>query len=669
MDILNQPGLRVESQPSGQPILNMPNSQDTPKDSQAQLDPSVVNLAKSIRSVEGGNYNASNTDAGGWSVGAYQWHGNNEQTARAHFQNNARSVGLNPDDFSPYNQDMVAYYTFKREKDAGLHADEIAAKHNGAHIAIIDGRKTYVANNPAYIQKVLNAYNQLDKGSPEITTASAPNNTTPGLGSLPSADQFLSSLPQIQVPQEQQTQSKPSVPQSMIAPNMALGQLKSFGGALKELGSMGQSILDQTIGRGINAIEGKGFTKPQGNEAVNQQVDKLLEPSNAPQQVGNILTDIGQFFIPGGQEEAAANIATKFPKLAEEAPLLLKLIQAGVKGGIGGVKDATLAKAQGQSGGASAAIGGLSAISPFIGLGTKSKTIADFFGGNGTAESLAVKNSNPALFKAWETGSRDVNDLAGSIRNGVQEYETQGRNAWNAFKNTLPDIPMPQNFVEGGIKKSLQGMIDEAPNLTDQEIRTLSNLQKYVNRAKVSGIKGILDLRNGIDNAGFFRYGEEYKNSNKIISAFRKTLNDAAVFQAQHYDSLNGTDFASQIEKGLSDAADRINFLDKFKSNFIGTNPDTYVERTINKLKPIIKKIASPGELENTKDLLSEFEQRLGQPGLFSNEFRAANAAQNLKGVVGRSLWKGIKYGALPTGLLTGGGLIGDLVRHKLEGQ
>lgn len=51
------------------------------------LDPQVVQLARAIRTTETNTrYDASNKDADGWSVGAYQWHGANEAAARQHFR-------------------------------------------------------------------------------------------------------------------------------------------------------------------------------------------------------------------------------------------------------------------------------------------------------------------------------------------------------------------------------------------------------------------------------------------------------------------------------------------------------------------------------------------------------------------------------------------------------
>lgn len=106
------------------------------------LDPQVVSLAKAIRTTESNtNYNAVGDN--GNSHGAYQFNQGN-------FQHWATQFGLDPNDFSPVNQDKVAYAKMKAWKDEGYHAGEIAAMWNGANME--NGRP--VANNPDYITKV-----------------------------------------------------------------------------------------------------------------------------------------------------------------------------------------------------------------------------------------------------------------------------------------------------------------------------------------------------------------------------------------------------------------------------------------------------------------------------------------------------------------------------------
>jgi hypothetical protein len=90
-----------------------------------QLDAGVVNLARAIRKHESGDSYTKSGDAG-TSLGAYQFNNGHEAIPQGGIPSNfkawATQYGLNPNDFSPVNQDKVAYARVKELKDRGLHA-------------------------------------------------------------------------------------------------------------------------------------------------------------------------------------------------------------------------------------------------------------------------------------------------------------------------------------------------------------------------------------------------------------------------------------------------------------------------------------------------------------------------------------------------------------------
>lgn len=99
---------------------------------QEQLDPSVVALTKAIgRQESGGKYDKVGDN--GHSYGAYQW--NNPKPLKkgeipANFYEFAKNVGADPNDFSPANQDRVAYKTVEAWGKQGLKPAQIASKWN-----------------------------------------------------------------------------------------------------------------------------------------------------------------------------------------------------------------------------------------------------------------------------------------------------------------------------------------------------------------------------------------------------------------------------------------------------------------------------------------------------------------------------------------------------------
>jgi hypothetical protein len=139
------------------------------------------------------NYSASG-DAG-TSYGAYQWN-NGKQPLQpgqlpTNFINGAKKAGLDPTDFSPENQDKVAYSQVLAMKNQGLNPEQISAAWN-AGIGHINDWQNHVGSTeingqilhydtPTYVSNVHNYYQQLagdgtmDQTTPTSTTQDTAN--------------------------------------------------------------------------------------------------------------------------------------------------------------------------------------------------------------------------------------------------------------------------------------------------------------------------------------------------------------------------------------------------------------------------------------------------------------------------------------------------------------
>lgn len=119
--------------------------QNTLPQDPSQLDPKVVKVMGAIKQIEsGGDYGAVGDLDKGVSRGAYQFNRNN-------FKTWASEHGLDPNDFSPANQNKVAYARIKKLKDQGRQPEEIAAIWNGAKYDKTTGKYDYI--NPQYGEK------------------------------------------------------------------------------------------------------------------------------------------------------------------------------------------------------------------------------------------------------------------------------------------------------------------------------------------------------------------------------------------------------------------------------------------------------------------------------------------------------------------------------------
>lgn len=135
------------------------------------LNPTAVTLAKAIRQVEsGGNYNAIGDS--GTSKGAYQFNSSN-------YEDWAKQYGLNPSDFSPTNQDKVAYARINDLLGKGYTQSQVASIWNSGNpdpTVAGSGHNDALGVDydvPAYVNKVKQAYLQ-QANQPSTTPQSIP---------------------------------------------------------------------------------------------------------------------------------------------------------------------------------------------------------------------------------------------------------------------------------------------------------------------------------------------------------------------------------------------------------------------------------------------------------------------------------------------------------------
>lgn len=93
---------------------------------------------------------------------------------------------------------------------------------------------------------------------------------------------------------------------SQTAANLATGLGKSYVGAAKGLGTIGQRFLDQTAGRVVNASLGKGFTPTTSdmgdiyrpNSVVGKKIDEVLKPQGTAEKIGAGVGELSLFLLP-----------------------------------------------------------------------------------------------------------------------------------------------------------------------------------------------------------------------------------------------------------------------------------------------------------------------------------------------------------------------------------
>ena len=138
-------------------------------------DPKIINLVKAIAMQEGGgtpDYTSGipggNPAGADGERGAYQWLPGN-------FESAAKQYGLDPTDFSPTNQNRVAYAQIADQIKQGKKPQEVASWWNsGDYNSWQPGTVQKNGNTPAYVQGVSKYYKQFNGQTPAAPTTVTP---------------------------------------------------------------------------------------------------------------------------------------------------------------------------------------------------------------------------------------------------------------------------------------------------------------------------------------------------------------------------------------------------------------------------------------------------------------------------------------------------------------
>lgn len=286
----------------------------------SSLDPQVVNLAKSIRTVEsGGNFQAQGKSG---EYGGYQF---TEPTWNATAKKHGVNVPLKQ--ATPEQQNEVAYKQLKEWKDSGYNVGEIASMWNSGkpdnylnnHVGINDHGVSY--NTPEYAKKVAETYQQLKGQAPQTQQNNAYNPKPFSSGSNP----FL-------VDTSGQPQS-PTTPQDEGLGTKLMGRANDASTAIQDTKSGKINPISgvlQTAGAvagGVNDVVQKGLELIPGVKGLEGLIGK---------GVGKLAnTDIGQKVLSKGQE-----LATVHPELAKDIGSIGNIAGAvGTFEGAGAIKN------------------------------------------------------------------------------------------------------------------------------------------------------------------------------------------------------------------------------------------------------------------------------------------------------------------------------------------
>lgn len=491
------------------------------------LDAGAVNLSRAIRQQEGGDYNNYTGDSG-TSAGAYQWQNTDEngKTIKmtpgdipSNFKADANKYGLNPNDFSPKNQDMVAYNKIKALKDSGSNVLQIASLWNSGNAdSWQPGTVQAHGNTPEYAKNVNNTYQNLKN----LTQGSSSTSTPIVPQQVDTASPFAggqSFEQQSQEPNGGAPQGSPTLAGSLIRNIVGIvpRTISTVGGLLT--GKTNQAIYSPYFG------DVSGYGMRQGNTAGQRAKDVAggilqvgaaaaapftggasEEALTAGEAAETVAPTLGSKVIQGAKIGAGYGAAQNAgQELTNKDSTVGSVAEATVEGALGGA--ITGGAISGVLGGVSPAldkiketwnnIGGRSADEILAtkpeDLGTLSKSELELWG---KAQNAVVKDLTEAGSKDIDTkietmkaqtnkGFEDANKILGSeTAVNADDLKEPTQKLFSDKSNTYQELA-DKAFTESGAAKDIthEDVRDQLDSLV-KESGDIEESQKLVNQVK-----------------------------------------------------------------------------------------------------------------------------------------------------------------------------------------
>lgn len=478
---ISQPVQQTQIQPQGQNIKTITANDGT------VLDAGVVNLSKAIRQQEsGGNYNAVGDN--GTSHGAYQWQPGN-------FASDAKQFGLDPNDFSPVNQDKVAYAQINAYKNAGYSPEQIASLWNSGKpdatgnvgVKTINGKPVNY-DTPKYVQGVMNYFNQNKIQNPGVDPNQQTENQTQQEES-PSVGGFAGNVV------KSGANFVGNIADAVLHPIQTVQNIGGAGvGALQELG--GQTN-DNTVK--FDALKGY-FENRYGS------VDNLLHTAYTD-PVG-LAGDISAVLGVGG------GVAGALGKGAEVAGLGEGAIEAGGADMIAGAEGTSnVARSTAGSGLA----GGLQKVSEGLGIASVyTNPLTPLVKGAGAllnqSKNLSDIIANPQNYTPEEMAHASAESISKDVQDAFEKQRadlSETGSAYNPLKNSAQFTEVAPDALARLIERNAGVTIDETGKVeaggsivSSKQVSALQDLYNTFNPKFASGeltANEFLQLRNFVN--------------------------------------------------------------------------------------------------------------------------------------------------------------------------
>jgi hypothetical protein len=352
------------------------------------------------------------------------------------------------------------------------------------------------------------------------------------------------------------TSSEPTPGSWAFKGQQLLGAAKGALSTLSNAAKFPQAVLDQTVGRVTNAMQGKGFTAPSTPPLSSVLPTNATVPTNTAQKWGFYPEQVAEFFVPVGSEEKGLAL------LDEAAPEVADLASKG------------------------------NAWAKLAQLATKTFSTAAEFGAKTLAQTGDIKQAGESavmgglVTPATEGASKILGGLADYLPTKLmtQIFNTDKEELMKAYSQVANGKTMDPKLAEKALQEGLYG---SSQSMAVRAMQTLEDTEAQLQEV-VKGAKNTVDLPNHkaygelldtIENQfkkGFFssRATEAGQLGDAIKSTAGKIDQDTALQLKRFLDDMRSTS-AFKMDANLSPRQDEFKqAADLVRNKLKEINPD-----------------------------------------------------------------------------------------------
>lgn len=234
---------------------------------------------------------------------------------------------------------------------------------------------------------------------------------------------------------------------------------------------------------------------------------------------------------------------------------------------------------------------------------------------------LRAAVSKPKIQRKVIAGEITTKTIADKIGKFAKKTQEASKKKLTIAREKITGTAKGETIAKS-VNTVMQKAIKDKPFSTEEE-RLVNKFVTFIRKEiKPTGTvtKAKLDdVIKRVDDLGFFKGTDKFRNSDKVINSVRKTLRETT--------KKGNPKFAKLLETA---SKKDIPFFEKLGRNIVGKDGDINADLLQNKINQLVKAIDDPNTRQGSLELLRELSKRVGAKADFLDELEIFSRSQPL---------------------------------------